>query len=425
MLFDLDRRCRVPDDLDAVTSVRADTEVDPRRVGADPAGIESAWCALRRLYASGVHPAISICVRRSGHVLLDRAIGHSHGNGPDDPPEAERRLATPDTPFCLASTSKAVSAMVLHQLDERGLLRMDDPVAEYIPEFARHGKEAITLRHILAHRAGVPNPPPDSMDPDLLARPDEIVAMLCEQRPLWRPGTRLGYHAVTTGFLLGEVVRRVVGHDIRTYLQSNFSRPLGLRWMSYGVAPEAVDQVARNYRTGPKPFPPFSTLLRRALGIDYAVAVETLNDPRFLTSVFPSANVVATAGELCRFFEMLRRGGELDGVRVLQPRTVRRAIAEQSYLEMDLTLVLPFRYSMGFMLGAQWFSLYGPGTPYAFGHLGLTNIIGWADPERALSAAILTSGKPLLYLEIFWLFEALRRLAAACPSTWEDLPFLA
>jgi CubicO group peptidase (beta-lactamase class C family) len=408
-----DRRSRVPPP-DEVTTVRVEAETDPRDVGVDPAALGRVWDAARRLYASGIHPAMSICVRRSGRVLLDRAVGHAVGNGPDDPPDAPRRLATPDTPFCLASTSKAITAMVLHQLDERGALRMDDPVCEYLPEFGCHGKEEITIRHILAHRAGVPNTPPDSMDPDLLARPDEIVQLLCEQWPLWRPGTRLGYHAVTTGFLLGEIVRRVTGRDIRTYIADEMMRPLGMRWMSYGVAPEEVDLVARNYRTGPPPLPPISTLLHRALGVDYATAVETLNDPRFLTSVFPSANVVATADEVSRFFEMLRRGGEVDGVRVLDPRTVKRAVLEQSYLEIDLTLILPFRYSMGFMLGAHWFSLYGPGTPRAFGHLGLTNIFGWADPEREVAAAILTSGKPVIYPEIFWLFEVLRRIGNAC-----------
>ena len=409
-----DRRSRVPASLEDVTTVRPETEVDPREVGVDPAGVSSIWDAARKLYASGIHPAISLCVRRSGRVLLDRAIGHALGNGPDDPPGGPCRLATPDTPFCLASTSKAITAMVLHQLDERGALRMDDSVCEYIPEFGSHGKDVITIRHILTHRAGVPNTPPDSMDPDLLARPDEIVDLLCEQRPLWRPGTRLGYHAVTTGFLLGAIVQRVTGRDLRTYIAEEMMRPLGMRWMSYGVAPDDVDRVARNYRTGPPPLPPISTLLHRALGVDFATAVATLNDPRFLTSVFPSANVVATADEVSRFFEMLRRGGELDGVRVLAPRTVTRAVAETSYGEVDLTLVLPFRYSMGFMLGAQWFSLYGPHTTRAFGHLGLTNIFAWADPDREVAAAILTSGKPVIYPEIFWLYEVLRRIGSVC-----------
>jgi CubicO group peptidase (beta-lactamase class C family) len=414
MFARLDPRSRIPADLDSVTTI-AETERDPYEVGADAAGLRSVWDAIRKLYASGIHPAISVCVRRSGRVVLHRSIGHAVGNGPSDPPETPKRLVTPDTPFCLASTSKAITAMLLHHLDERDAIRMDDPVCEYIPEFACHGKDAITIRHILSHRAGVPNTPPDSMDPGLLSRPDDIVHLLCEQTPLWRPGTRLGYHAVTTGFLLGEVVRRVTGRDIRTYLDETVCKPLGFRWLNYGVAPDDVDLVARNYSTGPIPVPPFSTLLRRALGLDFPTAVEMLNDPRFLTCIFPSANIVATADEACRFFEMLRRGGDLDGVQVFTPRTVRRAVVEQSYLEMDLTLVLPFRYSMGFMLGAQWFSLYGPGTPQAFGHLGLTNIIVWADPEREVSAAILTSGKPVVYFALIWLFEALRRIASACP----------
>ena len=94
-----------------------------------------------------------------------------------------------------------------------------------------------------------------------------------------------------------------------------------------------------------------------------------------------------------------------------------RATAEQSYLEPDVMLVLPFRYGMGFMLGAEWFSLYGPYTPHAFGHIGFTNVIAWADPERELSAAILSNGKPVLYPELYFLFEALRQIGIACPRT--------
>ncbi len=410
-----DRRCRVPRDPAEVTSIRPDVEVDPREVGVDREALRLAWRALERLYASGVHPAMTVCVRRSGRVLLDRALGHAAGNGPDDPPDAPKRRATPDTPFCLASTSKAITAMLLHHLDERDRLRMDDPVCAYIPEFARHGKDAITIRHILAHRAGVPNPPPGVLRPELLQRPEEIVAMLCDQRPLWRPGTRLGYHAVTTGFLLGEIVRRITGRSIRTYLAETIAEPLGMRWLGYGVSPAEVERVAVNERTGPPALPPLSTLLHRAFGVDYDEAIRTLNHPLFLTSVFPSANVVASADEVCRFFELLRRGGELDGVRIFDPRTVRRATAEQSYLELDLTLLLPFRYSMGFMLGGEWLGLYGLRTPRAFGHLGLTNILAWADPERELSVALLTSGKPLFYLELYSLLEFVLRLGQACP----------
>ena len=109
---------------------------------------------------------------------------------------------------------------------------------------------------------------------------------------------------------------------------------------------------------------------------------------------------MTTANELSRFFELMRRGGELDGVRVLEPRTIRRALTEQSHLEIDFSLGFPTRFSYGLMLGAQLLSLYGPDTEHAFGHLGFTNIIGWADPERALSAALITSGKPVFYPEL-------------------------
>jgi len=408
--------CPVPEDLEAVTTMRPGAEVYPPSVGVETRAVKWIWRAVERLYQAGIHPAISICVRRRGRILLERSIGYARGNGPSDPPGSEKVLATPDTPFCVASASKAVTAMLLHHLDETDQVRLDDPVCEYIPEFGCRGKEAISLRHVLNHRAGVPNPPPDTMDPALLGDPDRIVELLCEQEPLWRPGTRLAYHAVTTGFLLGEVVRRVTGKDIRAYLDEVLRKPLGLRWMSYGVRHEDLGRVATNVFTGPAPFWPVSMLMRRALGIDYERAVEILNDSRFLTSIFPSGNVVSNAEELCRFFEVLRVGGTLDGVRVFDRRTVVRATAEQSYLEPDMTLVLPFRYGSGFMLGAEWFSLYGPFTRHAFGHLGLTNVFGWADPDRDVSVAILTNGKPLIYPEIYFLFEVLRRIGSACPQ---------
>ena len=417
MLSYLNPHCRVPDSIEAVTRVRAGAEIDPEDVGVSARALDGIWHAVERLYRSGTHPAIALCLRRRGQVLLDRSIGHASGNSPDDPPDAPKVIATPDTPFCVLSASKPVTAMLLHLLDERNLLRLDDPVCEYIPDFARHDKHTITIRHMLTHRAGVPNPPPESMDPDLLARPEAIIEVLCDQKPVWRPGTKLGYHAITIGFLLAEIVRVVTGEDIQTMLRKDVRTPLQFRWMGYGVAPDEVDRVAVNAFTGPLLVPPVSTFFRRALGMDFYRVIELSNDPRFLTSVFPSANVVTTANELCLFFELLRRGGEIDRVRIFDRKTVVRATAEQSYLEPDMTLILPFRYGMGFMLGAEWFSLYGPFTPHAFGHIGFTNVMIWADPERELSAALLTSGKPVAYPEILFLFDVLRRIGSACPRS--------
>ena len=409
-------RCRVPDDLDAVTSV-SDAEADPRGLDVTVAGVEQIWRAAERLYRSGIHPAMQLCVRRHGEVLIDRAIGHASGNGPRDRRAAPKVLATPETPFNIFSASKAVTAMVIHLLDQRRLLHLNDPVCEYLPEFAAHGKADITIQHVLTHRAGIPNLPPAAMELDSLEDEARLLELLYDAKPTWRPGRRLAYHAITGGFILGEVVKRVTGKPIRTVLREEILAPLGFRWMNYGVAARDVGKVATNYFTGPPLLPPLSTLLERALGMPMERVIEVSNDPRFLTAVVPAGNVVATANEMSRFFQLLLAGGTLDGVTVFDPRTIRRAVQEQSYLEFDLTLVLPLRYGMGFMLGGETLSLYGPDTNAAFGHLGFTNIIAWADPERQVSGALMTSGKPIIYPEIYFLHDLMWTIGTVCTKT--------
>jgi CubicO group peptidase (beta-lactamase class C family) len=410
------RRCRVPPSLADVTSVRADAEVDPREVGVAPDGPARIWQAVEGLYRSGIHPAIQLCVRRQGRILIDRAIGHAVGNGPDDPPDAPKVPCTPDTPFNIFSASKAVTAMLVHLLDERDALRLDDRVCDYIPEFAAHGKFRITIRHLLSHRAGMPNLAPEVMRLDYLAQPEEIVRILCATQLSSRPGQRLAYHAISGGFVLGELVRRVTGHDIRTLLADAVQRPLGFRWLRYGVEPQDVERVARSYATGPPVLPPLSTIMARALGVGFYEAIELSNDPRFLVALIPAGNLIATAEEMSRFYQLLLDGGTLDGVRVFAPRTLRRATTEHSYLEIDLSIGLPLRYGLGFMLGASWFSLYGPGTEHCFGHIGFTNVVTWADPERQVAAALMTSGKPILYLGLYNVFDVLRQIGLACPK---------
>ena len=407
------RRARVPRDLDAVTTV-AD-EADPEDGGMTRDGVERIWRSAVNLYRGGAHPAVQLCVRREGVVVIDRAIGHASGNGPNDPRGADKVPATPETPFAVYSASKAITAMVVHVLDERGKLHINDPVAEHIPEYAAHGKGGITIGHVLAHRAGVPNVPREALDLDLLADQEHILHLVCEAKPTSRPGKRLAYHAISGGFILGEVVRRVTGKNIRDVLAKEILDPLGFRWTNYGVRPEDVPLVGTSYVTGPPVAPPISSLLTRALGAPVAKIVELSNDPRFLTGVIPSASVVTTANELSRFFELGRREGELDGVRVFEPRTLRRALTEQSYLEVDFTLGFPTRFSYGFMLGARVLSLFGPNTELAFGHLGFVNILGWADPQRALSCALITSGKPIVYPGVIYFLGIGRRIGKEAP----------
>ena len=407
-------RCRVPSDLGTVTA--RGQEADPHETGTSPAAVERVWTAAERLYRSGIHPAIQLCVRHHGAVILDRAIGHARGNGPADPVDAPKVPLTTEMPFNIFSAAKAVTAMVIHLLDQRDALRLDDPVADYIPGFAVGSKQWITSRHVLSHRAGIPNVPPEAMQLDQLADPEGIVRLLCALRLSGRPGRQLAYHAITGGFILGALVERVTGLTIRDFFDREFRQPLGFRWMSYGVPREDVDQVVRNYFTGPPVLPPVSYLLRRALGVDFRRATELANDPRFLTAIVPAANVIVNANELSRFYQLLLDGGSQNGVRIFDPRTIRRATSESSYFEIDFTLGLPIRYGMGFMLGGDWLSLFGPDTRRAFGHLGLTNIVSWADPERRVAAALLTSGKPLVYPELYHLFDVLRQIGIACPK---------
>jgi CubicO group peptidase (beta-lactamase class C family) len=411
---DLLRRIHVPSDLESVTTLGAEDE--PAAGGLEAASVERIWKSATDLYRSGVHPALQLCVRREGAVVLNRAIGHSRGNGPqDDGTDAVR--ATTETPSCVYSASKAVTAFVIHLLAGRGELDLDDPIAKYISGYERHGKEGITIGHVLAHRAGVPNLPREAIaNLDLLPDLEYMREALRDARPIAAPGKLLAYHAVSGGFILGEVVRSVRGKDIREVLAQEILDPLGFRWTNYGVSPEDVASVGTDYVTGPRLGPPFSNLLTRALGSPFDKLVETAGDPRFLTGIVPAANTVTTALELSRFYELMRRGGELDGVRVMDPATIERALTEQSHLELDLSLGFPTRFGYGLMLGAQVLSLFGRDTQQAFGHLGFTNILAWADPERASSVAVLTSGKPTIYPEFTRFYGLAQRITKECPK---------
>jgi CubicO group peptidase (beta-lactamase class C family) len=405
-------RCAVPRDLAGVTSVgeevRASNDVDP-------SALEAIWHAAEAYYRTGITPALQLCIRHRGQPVLNRAIGHAWGNAPGESAETPKALASAATPICLFSSSKLVTAMVVHKLDELGVLHLDDRVCDYVPEFARHGKESITLRHLLAHRAGIPNLPPEALNLDLLAQPDRVTELICDMEPASRAGRLVAYHAVSGGFVLGEVVRQAAGREIREVLEEHVCKPLGLRWMRYGVAPDDVSRVAINAVTGPPPPPGVKQMLERALGLDIPRVVSLSNDPRFLTGVIPSANVVTTAEELTIFLDCLRSGGAWGGTRIFEERTVRHALSEQSYREIDLTLFLPLRYGLGPMLGDDPVGIFGPRTGRAFGHLGFSNIFPWADPEREISVALLTTGKAILSSHVVRLVQLLGAINAAFP----------
>ncbi|HEY3354104.1 MAG TPA: serine hydrolase domain-containing protein [Polyangia bacterium] len=407
-------RIDIPPDLGGVSARRAIDAATLRDAEVTPADGDAIWRSVERLYRTGVHPAIGLCIRRRGHVVVEGAIGHQRGHGPAEPAAGAAVLATPATPFGLFSASKAITAMVIHLLVERGALRLDDPVAEYVPGFARHGKQGITLAHLLCHRAGLPRVPGSFDEPEVLLDPAACVARLCDARPTQAPGRRLEYHALAGGYLLGAVVRRATGRTLQEVIRGEILDPLGFELMGYGVPPARERDVAVNYVTGSAmPFP-LTWITRRALGLTWAQATDLSNDPRFYRRIIPSANVFGTANEASRFFELLLRGGELDGKRVMEARTLRAARVETAYLEPDRVLVWPVRYGQGLMLGAPLISPFGPGLGSAFGHIGFMNIFCYADPERDLAVALMTSGKLLFDTHLPALVNVLWQIARHC-----------
>jgi CubicO group peptidase (beta-lactamase class C family) len=412
--------CQVPSSLGPITCIGEEEAADTRAIG--PQQIGRIWEFTEQLYRSGAHPAIQLCIRHNGRRVLHRGIGHASGNGPDDPPGGPKVPLTLDTPINLFSAAKAVSAMVIHKLDEENVLRIDDRVCDYIPEFSRGGKHRITLRHVLAHRAGVPNLPPEAMDIGVLSDSEQVMDVLCRAKLASRPGRALAYHAVTGGYILAEVVKRATGKDMRELMEEKISRPLDLRWLGCGVRPDQVEAVAKNALTGYPILPPLKQLLKRALGVSMKEAVDLSNHPRFLTAIIPAANVCTTADEVSRFYQCMLRSGEWGGEQVFAARTVRHATAEQSYWELDLTLGFPVRYSLGFMLGNSRIGLLGSDNPFAFGHVGLSNVFTWADPERGISVALLTTGKAIVSPHIIPLLRLINEIGSVFSREFAEAP---
>jgi CubicO group peptidase (beta-lactamase class C family) len=385
-----DGKIRVPSDLDAVTAIG-----DEDHSGVDGAAIERIWQVARYWYQGGMHPAIQLCIRRHGRVVLNRAIGHGWGNAPTDPPDAEKVPVTTDTPFCVYSAAKGITATVIYRLVDRGVFSLDDRVCEYIPSYTSHGKHRTTIRHVLTHSAGVPFP--TGPRPDLNRADDHEYAQeqLGKLRPLYRPGLVHIYHALTWGPLMREIVYAAAGQDIREILAAEILDPLGFRWTNFGVDKKDVPLVAPSHATG-KPLPPvIAQIFRKAIGGTVHEMIPYSNTSAFLTTVVPSSNTVSTADEMSRFAEIWRRGGELDGVRVIDAATMHSAIQESRRLRPDFAVgLMPARWGTGYMLGTTRFGPFGRNAPAAFGNLGLSNIAIWADPDRGLAAGLISSGKP-------------------------------
>ena len=371
---------------DALGFVRIGDE-DPGRFPA-----ESVWADVVRLYETGLHPAIGLCVMYRGRPVLHRTIGHLLNHPRDDD---VGDVATPDTLFSMFSASKIVSAFVLHSIIEEGRIGLDDRMVEYLPELATRGKEAIRIRHLLNHTAGIPDVPPQ-MDIERAIEAGEIDFRDLEVlRPSHPPGTFAAYAPITVWVLLQAIAERVTGRGLEVELRERFREPLGFEHLDYGVPVADEPRVARHAVTG-LPVPGvMGSIFERTIGVPLARAVELSNSHRFMSTVLPSVNITGTILEMTRFMQMLLDGGVLDGTRVMDERTIRRAVTDVTERQFDGTFGFPMRYGLGPMMGGTRFSLFGLGTRGAFGHLGLSAVVVYADPRRHLAVSFLNTGKTM------------------------------
>ncbi len=376
----------VPRDLDAVT------RIDPQEDISGGAVVNRIWSRVQELYRTGYQPGIAMCIRHQGRLVMNRTIGHARGH---EPGKTDMSGAVPlelDTPISLFSSSKAITAVLVHKLAEEGRIDLSAPVCDYIPEFAAYGKHKTTVEQVLAHQAGIPSFP-THFGIEHAGDWDAVIEVLCRMPPISKAGKLTAYHAITGGFILGEVAQRATGMSLAQVLDTRLRQPLGMHSFTYGVDPKDNDKVALNYFVGP-PLPKLIALMaEKALGIPFEEACAVSNQPMFMNQVVPAGNLYATAEEASRAFQMMLNGGVWNGVQVLKPETVRKAVEPFGRMRFDRLLRLPMRYSRGMMLGHPAVSLYGAQNALAFGHLGFLNILCWADPERDISVSLITTGK--------------------------------
>ncbi|WP_437089740.1 serine hydrolase domain-containing protein [Streptomyces sp. enrichment culture] len=301
----------------------------------------------------------------------------------------------------IRSATKGVAAAVPLLLHQRGELDLDAPVHTYWPEFKAHGKEGVLVRHVLAHRAGLPvldRPltPAEALDP--LPGTEAVAA----QAPVWEPGTDHGYHALTYGWLLDGLVRRVTGRGTGEWIADQIARPLGLDlWLGLPADEEAASRAGRTGRAedvqppsgGLRMRPKRSvtaayddpgSLTRRAFGA--ITPFPDQNDPAYRAAALPATNGIATADALARFYAALT--GEVDGVRLFDARTLAAARAQES-AGPDRVLVVGTRFGLGYMLHGSASPFLAPGS---FGHPGRGGALGFADPESGIAFSYVTNG---------------------------------
>lgn len=343
----------------------------------------------------------------AGRADFDRGAGGGPNGGPDDGSEdgpdggPGGRLWRRETAQTVRSAGKGVAAACVLLLHQRGLLDLDAPVATYWPEFKARGKERVTVRDVLAHRAGVPAidvPLTPRQALDGVSGPRAVAA----QAPLFPPGAEHGYHAQTFSWLVGELVLRVDGRTLGRFLAEEVAGPLGADlWLGLpageahrvgriGEVPAPEPPASGGLRARPKPtvrdaYADPRSLTRRAFAAITPAPDE--NDPAYRAGELAASNTVATARALARFYAALV--GAVDGAgRLFTPETLAAAHTAEAD-GPDRVLVVNTRFGLGYMLHSGASPLLGPAS---FGHPGRGGSLAFADPDAGIGFGYVTNG---------------------------------
>ncbi|GGM36413.1 serine hydrolase domain-containing protein [Dactylosporangium sucinum] len=338
--------------------------------------------AFRRVVAAHREGGAALCLYRHGRPVVDMWAGHAD-------PQTGRPWRR-DTPVLVFSATKAATVVCVLRLVEEGRLDLDAPVAGYWPEFAAAGKRAVPLRWVLTHQAGLA-----AVDAALTLEQvlgwEDVIAAIARQHPQWTPGTAIGYHPRSFGWILGELVRRTTGTTVGRYLHDTVVAPRGLEFWIGGtrpakrepaslIPPPPAEQVADTANPG--------SLAGRALfGPNGLFAYDRRwNDPDLLRAELPSSNGVATARGLAGLYDAIITPSATSPA-LLRPDTL--AAATGTHAEgPDIVLGRPARFGLGFLL--QPYVAPGAG-PRTFGHGGAGGSLGFADPESGFAFGYVTN----------------------------------
>src|SRR3990167_2905095 len=355
--------------------------IDPASVGINPAKLNHVVECFRYQQSFGAFPGGQLVVRRNNQVVLNLTIGLARGFRAI---EAKHIEVQQDTPFPVYSTGKPLAAIAIALLEERGLIDVHAPVAKIIPEFACHGKNGITILDVLTHTAGIIEPALYKNYRALTNR-EHILKLIVEAKPVYKRGT-LAYMPWEFGVILNEIVLIITQKTLAQFINDEFSVPLNLPALQFGLAHRPLDSLAYTYWLGKKKVIVANT--------NVAENFEEINNSQELfDSQNPAFSMVTDAASLAAFYEFLLNDGiARTGKKLLSAETIRR-YTTLSVSGWNKSLGTYTAIGRGFMLGTLLPSPYGWwNTKPCFCHAGAFSSLAFGDYKTGMAIAIVTNG---------------------------------